>query len=528
MRARWRAIWALIVVAGFAVVLSSCDAFSFLDYINEPDVGAPVPGGPIVISNVEYNYFDATWPAANDDWTPTRDLEYRVFGSQFYEIETLEDAEAYAEFSRGWSRDRTSLSAGDLDGALDGAPYYLNVFVRDGEGNTSAYGQMTIEMPPRYDIFVRGDSDVPRVFRNYSAYGGPVVYDTEQVVYLDNLSFPGPVAIDDISLNGLLDVVQGQTGGATKSYVNRGDWTTNGLVNLQELSSSYDSAESAVELGDFLGDGYPDLLVVRSAGSDAEVAQNVYGQFAATPVTQGDTDWDTAVFNVATTVAIADLDSDGLDDIVVGRDSDAVIIFRNIGDGVFRSGPSDGPDGVEFGGGETQKVIARAITDGDEIPDVLQIYTDSVRLEVGSGDGQTFEWHSGSDLAVSNARSGALADFDGDGDLDLALGRTESVEIVIYLNAGIGETATEGFWVEAPSAIDLPGVADTADIAAEDLDGDGDPDLVAVSEDDSVLMVWSNEGATVDSDVTFEAAYGFPVSVSPLAPTQIKVVPLVP
>lgn len=522
----------LPVVVVLAVAIPSCDPFALRQYLDEPDVTAPIPGGSITISNLQFNFFDASWSEADDDWTPKEDLEYAVYGSQFNSIETLVEAEVYAEFSRGWDRGRYSLSADELDGAIDGTPYYLNVFVRDGEGNTASYGQVVVTPTPQYDIFVWGAGDVPRVYRNYSDFGGPIAYGITDVRFLNNFGADGPVAIADIIGNGVLDLVQGQTGGPIRFYVNTGDWSDNGLMYFQELAGAaneFDDAQAAVELGEFTGDGAVDLLAVGSGAVGAHVAANQFGQFSTTPIAQADSDWNTVLWTSTSSVAVADLNNDGLDDIVLGTAGSDNMVFSNLGNGVFRSGATDLPgDGVVLGADNTYKILVAPITTGDDDPDILAINDGDMRLDIGAGDGQTFTQHIGATGTTLNARSGAVADFDGDGDLDVAVGKNESVEITVYLNVGITNSPTVGSWSQAWSNIDLPGVADTVDLAAADLDGDGDPDLVAISVLDQVLMVWSNEGAVVDGDVTFEAAYGFPVSLAPMTPTQLKVVPLVP
>ena len=517
---------AVLMTVALIAVLGGCDSLVLEQFLDEEDVTAPVPGGPITVSNITFNFFDIFWPEADDDWTPTEDLEYAAFGSQFDEIETLAEAEVYAEYYSGWQRGYTFIGSDEFPGAVDGLRYYINVFVRDSEGNTASYGQIEVTPPPRYDIFVRGPGDVPRVYRNYSEYGGPIAFSFDDVVYLGNFGVDGPVAIADLVENGLLDLVQGQAGAGNpvRTYINNGEWSDNGLVSLQELSGTageFEDIADFVALAEFNGDGFRDLLTIDTTPGNGVVSLNTFGQFSSVPIPQTDPVWNAPTFSVASAVDVADVDFDGFDDVILGRNGFPAIVFRNIGSGSFETATT-------FGGGATQELIVEPITVGDDIPDVLQIYSSSIRLDIGTGDAYTFLWHSASEIATLNLRCGTVADFDGDGDLDLAVGRLETAEIAVYLNAGISEDPASGFWVESSSSIDLPGVSDAADLAAADLDGDGDPDLVAISELDQVLMVWSNEGSVPDSDVTFVGAFGFPVSLSSFVPKQLEVVPLVP
>src|SRR5262245_22431362 len=69
----------------------------------------------------------------------------------------------------------------------------------------------------------------------------------------------------------------------------------------------------------------------------------------------------------------------------------------------------------------------------------------------------------------------AAADFDGDGDRDVAYGRQAFFEntLVVQLNIGRGAMGP---------VTNLPAVEQTNDVAAADLNEDGRPDLVAISE----------------------------------------------
>lgn len=78
-------------------------------------------------------------------------------------------------------------------------------------------------------------------------------------------------------------------------------------------------------------------------------------------------------------------------------------------------------------------------------------------------------------------------DVDGDGDLDLVVA-CEFCPNIILINDGSGRFSNE-------SAARLPQVnRDSEDIAAQDFDGDGDVDLVFVSEDDQINEYYLNDG----------------------------------
>ncbi len=99
-----------------------------------------------------------------------------------------------------------------------------------------------------------------------------------------------------------------------------------------------------------------------------------------------------------------------------------------------------------------------------------------------------------------NSMDVVSADLDKDGDPDLVVA-CEFCPNFILVNDGKGKFTNE-------STSRLPKVAhDSEDIAAEDFDGDGDIDLVFVSEDDFVHEYYINEGKGFFSDASQRFAF---------------------
>ncbi|MCB9279644.1 MAG: VCBS repeat-containing protein [Lewinellaceae bacterium] len=88
-------------------------------------------------------------------------------------------------------------------------------------------------------------------------------------------------------------------------------------------------------------------------------------------------------------------------------------------------------------------------------------------------------------------------DADGDGDLDLAVANEWGYNILL-INDGKGK-----FTDESDKRLPL-GRHDSEDIAAADFDGDGDADLIFVSEDDQVNEYFENDGKGFFRDVSFK------------------------
>lgn len=85
-------------------------------------------------------------------------------------------------------------------------------------------------------------------------------------------------------------------------------------------------------------------------------------------------------------------------------------------------------------------------------------------------------------------------DFDGDGDLDLALAQEMGTNIIL-LNNGSGVFSRKNGAVAG-------GAGDNEDLRLRDIDGDGDLDMLTVHEDDRVHALLLNDGNANFSDVS--------------------------
>src|SRR5271170_4393167 len=168
------------------------------------------------------------------------------------------------------------------------------------------------------------------------------------------------------------------------------------------------SGSQSMAVGDFNGDGQPDLAVTNSGANGVSVFLNNEGGLsavAASPAT-GDS---------PTSIAAADFNGDGkLDLAVANSGSNNVTILLGNGDGTFTAAASPAT-------GTAPNSIAVADFNGDGVPDlaVANAGSSNVTILMGNGDG-TFTAAAGP-AADTGSTSVAAADFNGDGKEDLVV-----------------------------------------------------------------------------------------------------------
>lgn len=187
-----------------------------------------------------------------------------------------------------------------------------------------------------------------------------------------------------------------------------------------------------------------------------------------------------------TAVATGDFNRDGkMDWAVANGGSNNVWIYLGHGDGTAAI-----PTVITLAG-QSPTALAAGSLRGNGIVDLIVAEGDSASIEVflGNGDG-TFG--TGIRYPVAGLPTSlAMADFNGDGHLDVTVGVKANGDIVPWLvmfpgngSGGLGSPATfTGSTISGP---------DITSIVAGDLNGDSRPDIVAIS--NSSIAVYLNQG----------------------------------
>lgn len=306
------------------------------------------------------------------------------------------------------------------------------------------------------------------------------------------------VAAGDLDGDGDLDLVSAAEA-SDHVYWHHNDGTPGGDTawNLTTLTSAVDGPR-AVALGDLDGDG--DLDVVVASYNDNSVS---WLENAGAPA-----NWTRRVISAgaggAIDVALADFDRDGNLDVACAQFlDDEVSWYRNDG----ASPPAFGAFFVDSTPYDGPRALAVGDLEGNGTPDLAVVSENGDAVVWYSNDGNPAdgEWfaHRTDNSDVDAPRDVAAADLDRDGDLDLVVADALGAQVAWFENDG-----TFAGWTRRAIVAACGGARA---VATGDFDGDGDLDALAACFDDDALWLARNNGASppgFSSDLVTVAANG--------------------
>jgi hypothetical protein len=288
------------------------------------------------------------------------------------------------------------------------------------------------------------------------------------------------VAVADFNHEGNIDIAAADRLGQNISVLmGNGDGTFQSPVPFPTTAQP-----NYVSVGDFNGDGYPDLVVIDSSiiGYVSVLLGNGDGTFQL-PI-------DTIPPVPPVAIGLGDFNRDGrLDVASVGGANGQLTILLGNGDGTFTTGAS-------YSVGTQPNYIAVGDLDGDGILDIA--VTDGIgsqiRIFLGNGDG-TFR--AGAIYPAFFPAAIQIADLNGDGKPDLVfLSETQPflyTAVVVMLGNGDGTFRP---------ATSYQQFKEGAFIAVGDVNGDHMPDLVVADYGGNAVGVLLNTGLASFSPTT--------------------------
>jgi len=435
-------------------------------------VSSSVKGVAVLLGNGNGTFAaPATYPVAeavtlpalvtadfNGDRAP--DLVYAVSTRISYSVGILLN-QGKGIFSAGATiqtqADINALAAADLNG--DGIPDLVAggsglalIFLGKSDGTFQRFEQFVLDARALAIADFNGDGvpDVASVSGNQYGTGPPLslMLGAGKGTFYSSRAFdagpqPNGLAVGDFNQDGILDLAVAQLTEVSPSIaVLLGD----GKGHFGRPVNYLANDPTAVAVSDVNRDGKLDVVFVghNSVGTLPGKGDGTFGPaiYSPCPRCEGP-------------LLVGDFNGDGIPDLLTSQDTNEVIylaILLGKGDGTFRP-PAD----ILAQGYPSS--FAAADFNNDGILDLL-VSISGTYILMGNGDG-TF----GPAVLLSSDQSlGAVGDFNGDGNVDIALS-----DGAIYLGNGNG-TFTPAFVVKAPGSPALAG----------DFNGDGVLDLLGV------------------------------------------------
>jgi hypothetical protein len=311
---------------------------------------------------------------------------------------------------------------------------------------------------------------------------------------------PKSVAVGDFNGDGLPDL----------AIANFEDGTVTVLLNAKTgiFAAATNSpftvgdAPTAVVVGDFNKDGKLDLAFANFYGNNVTLLLgNGSGGFTAA------TGSPFAVGTGPHSMVAADFNGDGNLDLAVANATDGTVTVL-LGNG---SGGFTAATGSPFPAGSDPVFVAEGNFNGDSKPDLAFVNegNDTVTVLLNNGSGGFTQAPTSPFPVGSQPVCVAVGDFNGDGNSDLVITNSGSNTVTELYGNG------KGGFTEAPGS-PFPVGTDPEFVAVADFNGDGKPDLVVANSDDSTVSILLNSYSAT-TPVTVSAASG----TAPVAPGSI-------
>jgi len=344
------------------------------------------------------------------------------------------------------------------------------------------------------------------------------------IIITTQVSNPKSVIAADLDNDGLLDVVSASYNDNKVAWYRN---TGNGNFGLQNVLSTEANGAMCVRAGDMNNDGYTDLVTMVGIDEKLLWFENTGSGFISHICDYGA--WE------GYSMELADISGDGMLDIVFGGSS--LTVKENHGDGVFGNilimydlsenvsvsvGDINGDSNMDvisaapdlydiswfhYTGNyvfdhryvlytiKMPRDLFAADFNGDQYPDILAASggDNKVSWYRNNGDG-TFDHQ----LVLSQESQGAwsvhAADLDGDGDLDPLLASSKYFNSTLeYSNIAWFKNFGDGtFGSETSVFTTIPDGARS--VYGDDIDGDGDYDVLAAFYDASKIIWYENNG----------------------------------
>jgi len=297
-------------------------------------------------------------------------------------------------------------------------------------------------------------------------------------------------------------------------------------VSFETSVAGVGSGPSSIVTADFNGDGILDLAVVNANDNTVSILRGIRGGTFAPAVTytvnlNSNTVCITTCGSTPIAIAVGDFNGDGIPDLAItnipintgcslnslftnGLCSSVAILLGN-GNGTFQPANQVGLNGQL----PTSIAVSDVNNDGNQDLVITDLLSNNVEVLLGNGDG-TFKEAPGSPFSAGVGNQPAavgIGDFNQDGFQDLAIANSSDGTVSILLGNGDGTFGSSPY--QPPIAVGVRPVA----VSVVDILGNGALDLVVANLSSSTVSVlFGNRDGTFAAPATYGVG-AYPASI---------------
>ncbi|MDA9123683.1 VCBS repeat-containing protein, partial [Paracoccaceae bacterium] len=319
----------------------------------------------------------------------------------------------------------------------------------------------------------------------YAASNAPTGVFTDSTQSLGSSS-SSKIILGDLNNDGHLDMVVANASNGEDSKI----WINDGTGTFTEKTETDLGSSQAIAVGDLDGDGDLDMFIGMFGAPDRIWENDGTGSFTVDDDLLGGN-------GNALNATLGDIDGDGDLDILVAEGVSTSLYTNS--NGTFTDSNQD-----FYSEGDYIVGITLGDVNGDGYLDAIVASASSdnkilFNNAVIGGPGTFYNRESG-DIG-SRVRSIATGDIDGDGDLDIVTA-TSAANKVYFNNITQGNGTVNGEFTDSEQSL---GSANSQDISLEDMDGDGDLDMVVANLGANKVYLNNGSGTFEDSGQSYES-----------------------